>query len=288
MFHHFLSLVKFSHTVFALPFALIGFHLAYVKFQPDNYPLKLLLVLLSMVFARSAAMAFNRYIDRNIDAKNPRTKDREIPAGKISASAAFGFTSLNIIAFIVTTFFINTLCFYLSPIALLVILGYSYTKRFTWLCHYILGLGLALAPIGAYLAVSGSFSFLSIVLGISVFFWVAGFDILYALQDVPFDLSHQLKSIPARFGMHKAILISKASHIFSALFLLLGTYTMDKNHSEVGFISWLAATSFILLLLRQHSLVNARDLSKMNQAFFVSNGIASLTLGFLMIMDFFY
>ena len=269
MLNLYLSLIKFSHTVFALPFALIGFYLAYFKYQPTDLVTKFILVILAMVFARSSAMAFNRYVDREIDAKNPRTKEREIPSGKISKRAAIWFILLSMISFICTTFFINKLCFYLSPIALLVILGYSFTKRFTWLCHYVLGLGLALAPIGAYLTISGEF------------------DIIYALQDASFDASIQLKSIPAHFGITKAIMISRISHILSSIFLFIGITFMNQQYPSTGWLSWVAFGLFSLLLIRQHLLVNDRNLSKINQAFFTTNGIASIVLGSFIILDLF-
>lgn len=287
MLNLYLSLIKFSHTIFALPFALIGFYLAHVKYQPTDFNAKFILVLLAMIFARSSAMAFNRYVDRDIDAKNPRTKDREIPSGKISNQAALGFILVSMSAFIATTYFINKLCFFLSPIALLVILGYSYTKRFTWLCHYVLGLGLALAPIGAYLTISGEFDIVTILLGICVFFWVAGFDIIYALQDASFDASFHLKSIPVQFGVAKAIKISRLSHILTSIFLFWGILLMNQQYSVIGWLTWLAYVLFNLLLLRQHFLVNDRNLSKINQAFFTTNGMASLILGTFIILDLF-
>ena len=287
MLNLYLSLIKFSHTVFALPFALIGFHLAYFKYQPPDVITKFILVILAMVFARSSAMAFNRYIDREIDGKNPRTKDREIPSGKISKQAAILFILLSTLGFITTTFFINKLCFYLSPIALLVILGYSFTKRFTWLCHYVLGLGLALAPIGAYLTISGEFDSLTIIFGCCVFFWVGGFDIIYALQDASFDASLQLKSIPAQFGISNAIIISRISHLLSSLWLFLGVFLLNNQYTSIGWLSWLAFIFFILLLIRQHLLVSVKDLSKINQAFFTTNGMASVILGSFIILDFF-
>jgi 4-hydroxybenzoate polyprenyltransferase len=285
MLNLYLSLIKFSHTVFALPFALIGFYLAYVKYQPTDFITKFILVILAMVFARNSAMAFNRYVDSEIDAKNPRTKEREIPSGKISKRAAIWFILLSMLAFIVTTFFINKLCFYLSPIALLVIMGYSFTKRFTWLCHYVLGLGLALAPIGAFLTISGKFDLITIILGICVFFWVGGFDIIYALQDASFDASLQLKSIPAHFGITRAIVVSRISHILSSIFLFIGVFLMKNQYPGIGWLSWVAFGMFSLLLLRQHLLVNDRNLSKINQAFFTTNGIASVILGSLIILD---
>jgi 4-hydroxybenzoate polyprenyltransferase len=288
MVNLYLSLIKFSHTVFALPFALIGFYLAYITYQPNDFFYKFFLVLLDMIFARSTAMAFNRYIDREIDAQNPRTKNREIPAGKISPEAAKRFITFNGMAFIVTTYFINEICFLLSPIALAVVLGYSYTKRFTWLCHYVLGLGLALAPVGAYLTISGKFDVITILMGCSVFLWVGGFDIIYALQDETFDKSNNLKSIPSKFGVKKSIIISRVSHFFSALFLFIVLILMRNQFPEVGNLSIVGLIIFILLLIRQHWLVNEHNLANINQAFFESNGLASLLFGTLIIIDLFY
>jgi 4-hydroxybenzoate polyprenyltransferase len=288
MVNLYLSLIKFSHTVFALPFALIGFYLAYITYQPNDFFYKFFLVLLDMIFARSTAMAFNRYIDREIDAQNPRTKNREIPAGKISPEAAKRFITFNGMAFIVTTYFINEICFLLSPIALAVVLGYSYTKRFTWLCHYVLGLGLALAPVGAYLTISGKFDVITILMGCSVFLWVGGFDIIYALQDETFDKSNNLKSIPSKFGVKKSIIISRVSHFFSALFLSIVLILMRNQFPEVGNLSIVGLIIFILLLIRQHWLVNEHNLANINQAFFESNGLASLLFGTLIIIDLFY
>ena len=205
----YLSLIKFSHTIFAMPFALIGFFLASKDSEPEW--ITLLYVVLCMVFARSAAMAFNRYIDRDIDTANPRTaKVREIPNGSIKAKSALIFVLLNCLLFIVTTYLINPLCFALSPIALITILGYSYTKRFTALCHLILGLGLALAPIGAYLAISGKFEILPVLFSLVVLFWVSGFDIIYSLQDEEFDKAQKLHSIPVLLGKKNALNLSKS------------------------------------------------------------------------------
>ena len=183
MINNYLSLIKFSHTIFALPFALLGFFLGYLEYKyPFSWRL-FLLVLACMVFARTAAMAFNRYLDRNIDRVNPRTSRREIPAGVVRPDSALGLVILSSALFVVATWFINPLCFALSPVALLITLGYSYTKRFTALCHLVLGLGLSLAPIGAWLAVGGEFDVLPILYSAAVLCWVAGFDIIYALQD---------------------------------------------------------------------------------------------------------
>ncbi len=277
---NFLSLVKFSHTIFALPFAMVGFFWA-VKLESYelNY-ITLLLVVLDMVWARNAAMAFNRYIDRVIDAKNERTEVRDIPSGKITGHSALFFVIVNSLLFLITTFFINNLTFYLSPIALLVILGYSYTKRFTALCHLVLGVGLALAPIGAYLAVSGVFSWLPVLLSFVVLFWVSGFDIIYALQDEEFDKSQNLNSIPVLLGKSRALIVSMVLHVFAFILLIFIGYL-----GEFGFYYWFGTIFFSLLLFYQHTLVKPTDLSKVNLAFFTSNGIASVAFGIASVLD---
>src|SRR5215210_6200859 len=233
----YLSLVKFSHTIFAMPFAMIGFFLGIFNVRQDHLNsaialesdvtsgvflekiVNFILVVLCMITARSAAMAFNRYLDKNFDAENPRTAIREIPAGIISANHALIFVIFNCAAFVICTYFINTICFFLSPVALFIILFYSYTKRFTALCHLVLGLGLSLAPIGAYLAVTGNFNILPVLFSFAVLFWVSGFDIIYALQDVDFDLSQNLYSIPSVLGKQKALRWSEVLHMLSALFV---------------------------------------------------------------------
>jgi 4-hydroxybenzoate polyprenyltransferase len=268
------SLVKFAHTVFALPFAFIGFFIASAQSEKPFDFMILLYILLCMVFARSTAMAFNRYLDRSIDAKNPRTMKREIPAGKISPTAALIFTIVSLLAFIITTYFINSLCFYLSPIALLVVMGYSYTKRFTPLCHLVLGLGLALAPIGAYLAVIPKFEMVPVLYSFAVLFWVSGFDIIYALQDIEFDKSQNLKSIPVMIGIKNSLVVSALFHIVTAVIIVLA-----GNMLEFGFWYWTGATIFIVLLVYQHLIVKPSDLSRVNQAFVTLNGIASVAFG---------
>lgn len=267
----YLSLVKFSHTIFALPFAFIGFFLAVWHAGYNFEWSKLLLVILCMVFARSAAMAFNRYIDREIDLQNPRTKVREIPSGKVSPKSALFFVVLNCLFFVACTWFINPLCFALSPIALGVVLGYSYTKRFTFLCHFVLGIGLALAPIGAYLAVSGTFNWLPLFFSFAVLFWVSGFDIIYSLQDEDFDKKLKLYSIPVAMGKKNALLTSVALHALSGFFIVLAGF-----YAEFNWLYWAGASVFILLLAYQHMLVKPHDLSKVNLAFFTTNGIASV------------
>ena len=279
------SLVKFSHTIFALPFALLGFFLATVQLGTGFSIRLLILVLLCMVFARSAAMAFNRFLDRDIDELNPRTAQREIPAGQISAGAALTFVGINSLLFILTCWFINPLCFFLSPVALLVILGYSYTKRFTFLCHFVLGLGLSLAPIGAYLAAGGNFDLLPLLYSAAVLFWVSGFDIIYALQDEEFDKSLKLNSIPVAMGKAGALRLSSFLHFFCGLFLISAGYLLDQSFPDFGWLHWLAVGAFIILLFYQHSLVKPNDLSKVNLAFFTTNGLASLLFGALVIAD---
>lgn len=280
----YLSLIKFSHTIFALPFALIGYFLA---LKLNNLPFDVYLfvkVLLCMVFARSAAMAFNRYIDKDIDKANPRTaKVREIPNGTIHPKSALVFVILNVVLFIATTYFINPLCFYLSPIALLVILGYSLTKRFTALCHLILGVGLSLAPIGAYLAVTGAFDWLPLFFSFTVLFWVSGFDIIYALQDEDFDKAQHLKSIPVAFGKKGALYVSNILHFLTGVFILFAGY-----YGQFNSIYWIGSFIFILLLIYQHFLVKPNDLSKVNLAFFTTNGIASVVYAVFVISSLYF
>ncbi len=279
----YLSFVKFSHTVFALPFALIGFFLA-IRYAGYNFDwLIFVYVILCMVFARNAAMAFNRYVDRDIDKLNPRTKQREIPAGKISEKSALFFVILNSVLFIATTWFINSLVFYLSPIALLVVLGYSYTKRFTALCHFVLGLGLALAPIGAYLSVTARFDVLPVLFSFMVLFWTSGFDIIYALQDDEFDKEHSLNSIPAYLGKKNALYLSSFLHLLVAILIIAAGF-----YAGFGLWYWLGAGFFIILLIYQHSIVKINDLSKVNLAFFTTNGIASVVFAFFTILGLFY
>lgn len=303
---NYLSLIKFSHTIFAMPFALIGFflaaferiNLAIVSFFSSDYittswvlqdgitpkPLwkVFVMVILCMVTARSAAMAFNRYLDRHFDAQNPRTAIREIPAGIISANSALWFTIINCLVFIAATWFINRLCFALSPVALFVILFYSYTKRFTPLCHLVLGLGLSLAPIGAYLAVTGQFALLPVLFSFTVLFWVSGFDIIFALQDEAFDRSQNLYSIPVALGTAKALAVSRLLHLLAAFCVvtagILGNF---------GWLYWVGAGVFTAMLVYQHSIVKPSDLSRVNIAFMTSNGIASVVFAVFVVADLF-
>lgn len=276
----YLSMVKFSHTIFAMPFALIGFFLA-IGSNPEDINLKLMgLIILCMVFARNAAMAFNRFADKEIDLKNPRTSIREIPAGIIKPGSALLFTIINALLFIATTWFINPLAFKLSPVALFVVLGYSLTKKFTALCHFILGVGLSLAPIGAFISVSGKFELLPLIYSLIVFTWVSGFDIIYALQDQEFDRNENLKSIPVLIGKRKALILSSVLHLLTALLVIL----VGINGGQGSFY-WIGALIFNSLLFYQHLLVKPDDLSKVNLAFFTTNGIASVLFALFTILD---
>jgi 4-hydroxybenzoate polyprenyltransferase len=274
------SLVLFAHSIFALPFAFIGFFLAITTTHHEFNWVKLIFMLACMVFARNAAMAFNRYLDRDIDALNPRTAIRDIPAGRISAQKALRFTIINCILFVATTFLINPLCFYLSPIAQLVVLGYSYTKRFTALCHLVLGLGLGLAPLGAYLTITGEFNIVPIFYSLAVIFWVSGFDIIYALQDEEFDRQHNLKSIPTLLGTKGALRLSEVFHVLSAIFVILPVFYLS--------LSWLYTIGIVLyiaLLIYQHTIVSPKDLSKVDRAFMTTNGVASVIFAIFFLLD---
>jgi len=283
---NYLSLVKFSHTIFAMPFALIGFVLGIAALNSHNINLetkevaiRFCLVLVCMITARSAAMGFNRYLDRHFDQLNPRTAIREIPAGIIKAEKALGFVVANALIFIIATYFINSICFYLSPVALFVILFYSYTKRFTYLCHLVLGVGLSLAPIGAYLAVTGAFDILPLLFSFAIIFWVSGFDIIYALQDAEFDAAHSLYSMPSHWGADKALKIARVFHVMSASFIIAAYF--------IGVFHWLYLIGmivFIGMLIYQQSIVKPTDLSKVNLAFMTANGIASIVFSIFVIV----
>jgi 4-hydroxybenzoate polyprenyltransferase len=274
------SLVKFSHTIFAMPFALIGFALAVSEPGYDFQVRLLLLVILCMIFARNTAMGFNRVADKEIDALNPRTRKRELPSGVISARAAVFFVIINAMLFIITTAFINGLTLFLSPVALLIIIGYSLTKRFTSLCHFILGMGLSLAPIGAYISVTGKFSLLPLFYSIIVLSWVSGFDIIYALQDDEFDRSNKLHSLPSLAGRKKAIVISILVHVLTFLLVLAAGF-----YDKAGILFWTGATIFTMLLVYQHIIVRHDDLSKVTLAFGSTNGIASVIFAVFVILD---
>lgn len=278
---NYFSMVKFAHTLFALPFALTGFVLA-LTISGEKFSLPLLvLILIAMVGARNAAMGFNRYKDRDVDSLNPRTKQREIPAGKISAKAALVFVVANTLIFLAAAWFINLLSFVLAFPTLVVLLGYSYFKRFCAFSHYILGIALSIAPTGAYIAVTGTFHIAPVILSALVLFWVSGFDIIYSLGDEEFDKENSLHSIPQLVGTKKALIISSASHALVIPLLVLFYFVVNG----LGIIYIAGAIIFAILLLWQHLIISAKDLSRINAAFFTANGIASVIFALFTIID---
>ncbi len=258
-------MIKFSHSIFALPFALAAFFLATLRegFEPT----KLFWVVIAMVGARSAAMGFNRWLDADIDARNPRTANRELPAGALSKTQVLIFVILSSAALVGAASQLNLMCLVLSPLALAIVFGYSFTKRFTMLSHMVLGLSLAIAPVGAWLAVRGQFEVTPIPIGLAVLFWVGGFDILYSCQDVEFDYKHSLHSIPVRFGVPRALAIARAAHVLAIAFLFAVAFVEPLHWSYFAGMTVIAA-----LFAYEHSLVKADDLSKINAAFFTVNG----------------
>jgi 4-hydroxybenzoate polyprenyltransferase len=274
-----LRMIKFQHTLFALPFALMGGLLAAWSTGDAEWyrPLlgwPLIGILACCVFARSAAMAFNRLVDREIDARNPRTANRELPSGKLSERFVRTFIVLNCIGFIASAGLLNRTALLLSPVALIILLGYSYTKRFTWLCHLVLGLALGIAPCGAWIAITGSLAWPPVLLGLGVMFWTAGFDIIYACQDVEFDSGQDgLHSIPKKFGVGGALKISSALHVIA-----FGFFAAMLLFPPLGTAYLIAASLAGMLLFYQHAIISADDLSRVNVAFFTANGILSVMM----------
>ncbi len=279
MIKKFLDLVMFSHTIFAMPFALIGFTLAVVTTEATLSYWLLAQVVLCMIFARNTAMGFNRWADREIDARNERTASREIPAGRISPRMALYFVIINCLLFVATAASINSLTALLSPVALFVVMFYSYCKRFTSLAHIVLGLGLAIAPVGAYIAVTGEFALAPCVLAGAVMTWTSGFDIIYALQDAEFDRHEGLHSIPARFSARGALVISALLHVVSAALLIY--FATLLPHSV-----WITVGTllFIAILTAEHFLVTPTRQRNIGIAFGTLNGIASLSFAALTIV----
>ncbi|MFI3269589.1 MAG: UbiA-like polyprenyltransferase [Rikenellaceae bacterium] len=277
MLKRYSDLVKLSHTIFAMPFAMIGYTYALTSTSAEFEWVILVQVVLCMLFARNAAMGFNRWADREIDAENPRTASREIPSGVISPRAALSFVIINALLFIATAASINLLTALLSPVALLVVMGYSYCKRFTSMAHVVLGLGLAIAPVGAYIAVTGAFNIVPCILAVVVMSWCAGFDIIYALQDREFDQQRGLHSIPSHFSVRGALMISIALHIVTAVALIaFGWLIPHSIYSMVGI------ALFVALLVAQHVVVTPTKVRNIGIAFGTLNGIASLTLAALL------
>jgi len=263
-----LGMIKFEHTVFALPFAFLGAFLAAQGCPPIQ---KIFWVLMAMVGARSAAMAFNRLVDRHIDKENPRTAGRALPSRLLTPTFVAVFIVGSGAIFILSAWMLNPLSFKLSPLALAIVLLYSFTKRFTWFSHLILGLSLAIAPVGGWVAVRGSLDVEPFYLAAAVIFWVGGFDIIYACQDVSFDRKHQLQSIPSRLGIQNALSVSRGFHVIMVAFLIgtLGVFNLSG-------ISWFGLFLVIVGLGYEHSLVKADDLNRVDAAFFVMNGLISM------------
>jgi 4-hydroxybenzoate polyprenyltransferase len=265
-----LTMIKFSHTLFALPFALLSAFLAAGGWPRLSTLLK---ILLAMVGARSAAMAHNRLADRRLDAANPRTASRALPAGALSVRYVRGFLLASVALFLAAAASLNRLTLLLSPVALALLLTYAYTKRFTPLSHLVLGLCLALAPIGAWIAVTGSIAWLPILLGLAVLFWTAGFDVIYALQDEEFDRGAGLQSIPARLGARRALALSSLFHLIMAA-LLVAVWRLAGG----GWIFLAGIAATVCALVYQHAIVKPGDLSRVDAAFFTANGFVSVVL----------
>ena len=277
----FVNLVRLPHTVFALPFALIGVVLASYRYRLRLADIGW--VVLAFTAARFAAMAFNRIVDRHIDAQNPRTAMRELPRGVLSVQEAWLSVVVSIAVFIVCAAALNPLCLYLSPLAVAWVLGYSFTKRFTRWSHLVLGAGLGIAPVGGYLAVAGSWSrpwWLLVALAAAVTSWVGGFDILYALPDEGFDRAHSLHSIPAALGERGAIYVARALHVATIVALAL-----TGVGAHLGVLYWCGLVIAAAILMYEHSLVHPGDLTKLDAAFFMMNGMLSITLLFFVLAE---
>jgi 4-hydroxybenzoate polyprenyltransferase len=268
-----LEMIKFEHSVFALPFALTGALLAFRenRFDAPGFGYKLLWIVVAMVGARSAAMAFNRILDADIDARNPRTRLRHIPAGILTARFAWGFVLASVLLFLLAARELNPLCLKLAPVALAVVFFYSFTKRFTTFSHLILGLSLGIAPAAAWIAVRGTLDPRILWLTAAVTFWTAGFDIIYSCQDYEFDVNAGLFSLPRRFGKAGALWIARLLHV-----AMIACLAMLSVSFGLGALSWAGIAAIVLLLLYEHSLVKANDLSRVDAAFFTVNGYVSV------------
>jgi len=274
----YLRLIKFSHSVFALPFAFTGALIA-AKGIPEIH--QIFWIMVAMVGARSGAMGMNRIIDKKIDALNPRTKDRELPKGIIKTWEALAFTFFAFVIFEIAAYKLNPLCFKLSPIALFVVTIYPYTKRFTWLSHIILGFALSIAPVGAWIAVKGTFDLEILLLSFAVLFWVAGFDVFYALQDIDFDRAYGLYSIPSKFGINASIWFARLFHLTTVILLLSLIPIFNLGGFYLAGI--MIATA---LLIYEHYLIKPTDLSKIDKAFFNMNGYISIIVFMFTLMNY--
>lgn len=274
----YLKMIKFSHSIFALPFAFTGALLAASGIPSLK---QILWIVVAMVSARSGAMGLNRIIDIKIDAANPRTANRELPSGKIKASDAVLFTVISFAVLIFAAYMLNPLCLKLSPLAIAVLFLYSYTKRFTWLSHIVLGIAISAAPVGAWIAVRGTFNAEILPIAFAVVFWLAGFDVLYALQDIEFDRSHGLHSIPERFGIKDALIFSRVFHLIT-----WGLLAFTGIIFDLGIFYWIGMAAAGGLFIYEHSLVKANDLSRLDMAFFNMNGYISVTVFVFTLLDY--
>ena len=274
----YLKMIKFSHSIFALPFA---FTAALMAASGIPSLKQILWIVVAMVSARSGAMGLNRIIDRKIDAANPRTANREIPSGKINVGSAVFFTVLSLTVFVFSAYMLNPLCLKLSPLAIAVLLLYSYTKRFTWLSHIVLGIAISAAPVGAWIAVRGTFNAEILPIAFAVVFWLAGFDVLYALQDIEFDRSHGLHSIPEKFGIKDTLLFSRVFHLIT-----WGLLAFTGIIFDLGIFYWIGMAAAGVLFIYEHSLVKANDLSRLDMAFFNMNGYISITVFIFTLLDY--
>jgi 4-hydroxybenzoate polyprenyltransferase len=275
-----LEMIKFSHTVFAFPFALMGVVLASLESGAAPTPGQIGWICVAMVGARSGAMGLNRIIDARIDAENPRTAVRHIPAGKVSLAEAWTFVLVSFAVLLLAAWMLNPLCFYLAPVAVFFLVLYSFCKRFTSLAHLVLGICLAAAPIGAWIALRGDVGWPVVALGLAVLFWVAGFDIFYALQDLEFDRQKGLHSIPARLGSARAILVAKIFHG-----LMIALLAIIPLGVPLGWIYYLGLAVISGLIAYEHQLVKPGDLSKLDAAFFNMNGYISVTIFAFTLLD---
>lgn len=273
----FFEMIKFEHTIFALPFAYLG---AFLAAGGVPSAMKLLWITLAMVGARTAAMSLNRLIDRHIDARNPRTAQRALPAGQLKVNEVYLYTVLSFLLLGISAYKLNLLALLLMPIAVFFLVLYSYTKRFTWACHLVLGISLGLAPAGAWIGITGHWALAPVLLGLGVMTWVAGFDVVYACQDVEFDRKEGLNSIPAIFGVQRGLEISAFLHIIAPLLFIAVGVVMSMS-----WLYYVGVAIAIILLFRQHRLVSADDLSKIGVAFFDLNGYLSILLFIFSVLD---
>jgi 4-hydroxybenzoate polyprenyltransferase len=276
----FLEMIRFEHTIFALPFAYVGALMA-EKRIPEAHDITW--ITLAMVGARTAAMSLNRIIDRHIDAKNPRTAGRALPKGLISVIEVWIYVVISLALLLYSARQLSPLAFHLFPLATLVLLVYSYTKRFTWVCHLFLGATLGLAPLGSWIAITGRFDLAPVLLALGVLFWVAGFDIIYACDDYEFDRREKIYSIPARFGIKKALYISMAFHIAAPVLILAAGLLLN-----LGLLYFAGVLAAVIILFYQHTLVRPDDLSRAGIAFFNLNGILSVLVFTFTLLDVLY